>query len=56
MDLFYIEPSMIGEDTIARCPKNVYERDLEEWKNTLIGNFLGRRPSFAFVRDSVTKI
>lgn len=56
MDFFYVEPSMTGEDVVARCPKDVYKRDLEEWKNTLIGNYLGRRPSFAFIRDSVKKI
>lgn len=56
MDLFFVEPTAKGEDMVACCPTNVYEKDLEEWQNTLIGNFLGWHPSFAFVKDSAPKI
>lgn len=56
MDLFYVEPIEKGEEVVACYPKKVYKKVLEKLQNTLIGNFLGRRPRFAFVRDNATKM
>lgn len=56
MDLFFVKPLEKGEDIVSCCSKEVYEKDIEEWQNTLVGNFLGRRPSFSFVQDNVFKI
>lgn len=46
LDLFFVTPVEKEDDIMAYCSKEVYEKDMEEWQNTLVGNFLGRRPSF----------
>lgn len=56
MDLYYVEPTDKGEEVVACYPKTVYEKYLEEWRNTLVGNFLGRKPSYSFVKDSAPMI
>ncbi|XP_043697195.1 uncharacterized protein LOC122647973 [Telopea speciosissima] len=39
----------------AKCPDSMIKKGLEKWKNTLMGHFIGGRPSFIFARDMLLK-
>ncbi|XP_043687595.1 uncharacterized protein LOC122638812 [Telopea speciosissima] len=55
LKLSYIEPEEIDGALAAKCPDSMIKKGLEKWKNTLMGHFIGGRPSFTFARDMLLK-
>ena len=53
--LRFIPPTVRNEKTIGVCQKAAIEGELAILDMTLVGFFLGRRPSFSFVKASLLK-
>ncbi|XP_043724094.1 protein DGS1, mitochondrial-like [Telopea speciosissima] len=53
--LSYVKPELIDGVLAAKCPDVMVSKGLERWKNTLMGHFIGGRPSFTFARDVLLK-
>lgn len=56
MSLRFIAPVMENDVKIARCLKTEADAKAIRWKNTLIGNFIGRIPSFNYVKEMTVKL
>ncbi|XP_043714583.1 uncharacterized protein LOC122662943 [Telopea speciosissima] len=55
LKLSYVKPVLIDGVLAAKCPDVMVNKGLERWKNTLMGHFIGGRPSFTFARDVLLK-
>lgn len=54
--LHYIEPVLRNNKKIVCCPVTTLNEETDRWKNTLIGNFLGCRPNYSYVKEITSKI
>ncbi|XP_043697264.1 uncharacterized protein LOC122648058 [Telopea speciosissima] len=51
----FVELEEIDGVLAAKCPDSFIKEGLEKWRNTLMGHFIGGRPSFTFARDMLLK-
>lgn len=55
LNLRFIQPVVDDVGKFAICSQKAVDEEAVQWKNTLVGNFIGRRPSFAYVKETTTK-
>ncbi|XP_043697145.1 uncharacterized protein LOC122647916 [Telopea speciosissima] len=55
LELSFIEPVCIDGMRVAQCSSAMLKAELSKWKNTLLGHFIGRRPSFTYVKEVLLK-
>ncbi|XP_043710353.1 uncharacterized protein LOC122659288 [Telopea speciosissima] len=55
LKLSFVEPLKIDGELAAKCPSWVINNGLEKWRNTLMGHFIGGRPSLPYARDMLLK-
>ncbi|XP_043697562.1 uncharacterized protein LOC122648415, partial [Telopea speciosissima] len=55
LKLSFVEPEEIEGVRVATCPESIIKEGLEKWRNTLMGHFIGGRPSFTFALDLLLK-
>lgn len=55
-NLQFVVPRMEANSKIMVCLQKAVDEEVERWKNTLIGNFIRRRPGFAYIKEVINRI
>ncbi|XP_043696797.1 uncharacterized protein LOC122647479 [Telopea speciosissima] len=55
LKLSFVQPEEIDGVLAAKCSDSIIKEGLDKWRNTLMGHFIGGRPSFTFARDMLLK-
>ena len=56
INLHFVPPSQEKEMKVASCSRMAVDMEAKNWKNTLVGNFMGRRPSYSYVKEVTNKL
>lgn len=56
LKLAFHKLSIINDKVVALCPQTIIDDKARLWSNMLVGNFLGRRPSYSYVKSMAMKI